>query len=223
MEKWIIKSRRFAGPLALLLGPLMMILIFGYAPNEVEQGPIQKIFYIHVPMAIFTYLSFGLTALASGLFLWTGNHSHDRVARASAEVGVLFCTLVLLTGPIWAKPVWGAWWTWEARLTFTLILWFVYVAYLLLRNLTEGQEAGAKFGAVLGVLGVGMVPFIRIAVDRFRGQHPGNPFKAGLPFEMAFTFYVGLAFFFVLFVYVVATRTEVEYLKDDVRRLRLDE
>ena len=222
MENALIKGGRLAGYAALVLGPIMLGLIFLYAPLEVEQGIIQKIFYIHVPMAILAYLSFGLTALCGALYLWTSKRTYDRVAYASAEVGVVFCSLVLTTGPIWARPVWGTWWTWEARLTFTLVMWFVYIAYLLLRHLTEGEEVGARFGAVLGIFGVAVIPFIRIAVERFRGNHPGNPFKAGLPFEMAFTFYFGLAFFFVLWIYVLGLRTRLERRRDEVRRLILE-
>lgn len=221
MERWIERIGRLAGYATAVLGPLCLGLIFFYAPLEATMGLVQKIFYIHVPMAILCYLGFAVTAVGGGLYLWTGQRSYDRVALAGAEVGVLFCTLVLITGPLWAKPVWGVAWTWEARLTWTLILWFIYVAYLLLRRFTDGEETGARFAAVLGILGVGMIPFIRIAVERFRGNHPGNPFKAGLPPEMAHTFYTCLALFLCLLLYTLGRRVTVERRRDEVRALRM--
>lgn len=222
MERWFIRAGRISGLILAILAPVCLGLIFFYAPNEAEQGLVYKIFYIHVPMAILTYLCFGTTALAGALYLWSGKRTYDRVALSSAEVGVLFCSLVLVSGPIWAKPMWGTWWTWEARLTFTLVLWFVYVAYLLLRSFTEGQESAARFSAVLGILGVSLIPFIRVAVERFRGNHPGNPFKAGLPFEMEVTFYTCLAAFFLVFLWTVGRRTALELLKDEVRAMQLE-
>lgn len=223
MERWILKLGRPAGFISLVLGVAAMGCIFFYAPLEEIQGLIQKIFYIHVNFAILAYLSFGLTALGGGLFLWTADEQYDRIARCSAEVGVLFCSLVLITGPIWARPVWGTWWTWEARLVLTLVLWFVYVAYLLLRRFTEGEGAAARFSAVLGIFGVGTIPFLRIAVERFRGQHPGNPFKAGLPVEMAVTFYLTMAFFTFLLVYLLARRLHVLRLSEEVKHLQMSE
>ena len=223
MERWILKLERPAGYAALALGLVSMGCIFFYAPLEQIQGLIQKIFYIHVNFAILSYLSFSLTAVGGALFLWSGDEQYDRIARSSAEVGVLFCSLVLITGPIWARPVWGTWWTWEARLVLTLILWFIYVAYLLLRRFTEGEGAAARFSAVLGIFGVGTIPFLRVAVERFRGQHPGNPFKAGLPFDMALTFYLTMTFFLCLLVYLLARRLKLLHLSNEVKGLQLAE
>src|SRR5690606_4062590 len=109
------------------------------APEDAVQGVIQKILYVHPPLAFAAYLGFGLTAVGGALYLWRGDDAWDRLARSAAEVGVLFCTLMLVTGPIWARGTWGRWWSWDLRLTITLLLWFVYLAYLLLRSFTEGR------------------------------------------------------------------------------------
>src|SRR4030095_12383429 len=128
------------------------------APIDSMQGPIQKILYVHVPCVLGAYLGFGLTALGGLAYLRGREERFDRLAAAAAEVGVLFCTLVLLSGPIWAKGTWGRWWTWDLRLTLTLLLYLVYVSYLLLRSFTEGSERAARFSAVLPTLGRLAVP-----------------------------------------------------------------
>ncbi len=109
------------------------------APIDSTQGVIQKILYVHVPCWFAAYAGFGVTAICGALYLWKNDERFDRVAVAGAEVGVLFCTLGLISGPIWAKGTWGHWWAWDPRLTVTLMLWFIYLAYLLLRSFTEGS------------------------------------------------------------------------------------
>ena len=146
--------------------------IFVYVPTDRVQGIVQRIFYFHVPLALVTFLAFGITAVASALYLWRGHSRWDRVAYASAELGVVYCTLVLITGPIWAKPIWGTWWTWDARLTTTLILWLIYVAYLMLRNLTTDPQQGARYAAVLGIIGALDIPVINRSVYWWRTIHP---------------------------------------------------
>ncbi|GBD26088.1 Heme exporter protein C [bacterium HR30] len=146
--------------------------IFLFVPTDRVQGVVQRIFYFHVPLAIVTFVAFGFTAVASALYLWRNDPKWDRRAYASAELGVLYCTLVLVTGPIWAKPIWGTWWTWDARLTTTLILWLIYIAYLMLRNLTTDPEQGARFAAILGVVGALDIPIINRSVYWWRTIHP---------------------------------------------------
>jgi len=109
-----------------------MVAIFIYVPTEKTEGPVQRIMYFHIPSAWVSFLAFFVVFLSSILFLWKKEREWDIYAQASAEVGVLFCTLVLITGPIWARPIWGAWWVWDARLTLTLVLWLIYIAYLML-------------------------------------------------------------------------------------------
>src|SRR5438105_4922771 len=119
------QRRRLDLVLAALAGAGMMLalsMVFLYVPSDKVQGVVQRIFYFHVPLAIMTFVAFAIVAAASALFLWRGTRFWDRLAHSAAEVGMLFCSLVLITGPIWARPVWGTWWTWDARLTTTLIL-----------------------------------------------------------------------------------------------------
>ncbi len=131
------------------------------APTEAEQGMVQRIFYFHVPCAMVTFASFGLVAIAGALYLWLGSQIWDDLGYAAVEVGMVFCTLVLITGSIWAKPIWGAWWTWDSRLTTTFILWLIYGGYLLLRAFGGDTPQVARFAAVVGIIGALDVPYYR--------------------------------------------------------------
>ena len=145
--------------------------LFFYAPVEKTMGIVQKIFYIHVPSAFLAFFSFFITFVTSILYLWKRDRKWDVIALCSVEVGVVFCTIVLITGPIWARPIWNVWWTWDPRLTTTLILWFVYAAYLMLRRaLSENQRGG--FSAVFGIIGFVNVPITFFAVRLWRTIHP---------------------------------------------------
>jgi heme exporter protein C len=147
-------------------------LVFMVVPTEREMGIVQRIFYFHVSSAWAAYLGFFIVAGASARYLWTGSRAADRLAEASAEVGVLFCTLVLITGPLWARPVWGVWFTWDPRLTMTVILWGIYASYILLRSFGGEDEAVRRWAAVLGIVGVLDIPIIMISVRLLRGIHP---------------------------------------------------
>src|SRR4249919_1444277 len=130
-----------------------------FTPIEAQQGPAQKILYIHATSAfVALYLAFGLMAVASALYLWLKDEKLDRVAESSAEVGLVFTTVVLITGPLWGRPIWGAYWTWDARLTATLFLWFLIVGYLLMRDAIEDRAMRGRFSAVLGLLTALLVP-----------------------------------------------------------------
>ena len=118
-----------------------LIAVYFYVPTERTEGIVQRIMYIHIPSAWISFFAFFVVFACSILYLWKKDREWDIYAHASAEIGVLFCSLVLITGPIWAKPIWGAWWVWDARLTSTLVLWLIYVAYLMLRAQTE-EEIG---------------------------------------------------------------------------------
>lgn len=185
------------------------------APIDAVQGVIQKILYVHPPLAFAAYLGFALTALAGAAFLWRGDESWDRLARASAEVGVLFCTLVVVTGPIWAKGTWGRWWSWDLRLIVTLLLWFVYLAYLLLRSFTEGSERAARFAAVYGIAGLLVIPLNYFAIDLAgnRSIHPENLERGSLGAGMGLPFALGAAVCLIAFVHLLARRVEVETLR----------
>src|SRR5256712_8110838 len=147
-------------------------LVFMAVPTEREMGIVQRIFYFHVASAWVAFLGFFLVAGASAVYLWNGARTADRLAEAAAEVGVLFCTLVLVTGPIWARPVWGVWWTWDPRLTMTVILWLIYASYLMLRAFGSEDEAVRRYAAVLGIVGVLDIPLLMVAVRLLRGMHP---------------------------------------------------
>jgi heme exporter protein C len=147
-------------------------LVFMVVPTEREMGIVQRIFYFHVASAWAAYLCFFVVAGASARYLWSGARGADRLAEAAAEVGVLFCTLVLVTGPLWAKPVWGVWFTWDPRLTMTVILWGIYASYIMLRAFAGEDEAVRRWAAVLGLVGVLDIPIIMVSVRLLRGIHP---------------------------------------------------
>jgi len=189
-----------------------------FTPTEAIQGPAQKIFYVHAPSAWVAFLAFGLVGLTSVLYLWLREARLDRVAEASAEVGVVFTTVVLITGPLWGKPVWGTYWTWDARLTLTLFLWFIYVAYLVLRGAVDDRDMRARYSAVLGILGALLVPFIHLSVYLFRTLHPRpivmKPSAPSLPGEMLTTILLAFASFTLLYVALLRARYRYAVTRD---------
>lgn len=210
-------ARALLRPTGILLAVLAAVWLASVAraPLDSVQGVIQKILYVHPPLAFAAYLGFALTAIGGALFLWRGDESWDRLARASAEVGVLFCTLVVVTGPIWAKGTWGRWWSWDLRLTITLLLWFVYLAYLLLRSFTEGSERAARFAAVYGIAGLLVIPLNYFALDLAGGRsiHPENLERGSLGAGMGMPFALGAVVCIVAFVHLLARRVEIETLR----------
>ncbi len=196
--------------------------VFMYAPNERVQGPVQRIFYFHVNSAWSAFLAFGLTAVASVMFLWRRRPEHDRLAHASAEVGMLFCTMVLVTGPIWARPIWGTWWTWDPRLTFTVVLWTIYAVYLVLRAMGRDDPLIAQLSATLAIIGALIIPLIMVSVRLWRGMHPSvisaPRAEGGLQDpRMGTTLLVVLAAFALLFLWLLWRRYESMRLEDEVR------
>ncbi len=170
-QRSVRRSGAFAlGSLALMAAVYVRALAF--TPPEATQGQAQKIFYIHAPSAWVAFLAFGIVGICSILYLALKEPRLDRLAASAAEVGVVFTTGVLITGPIWARPIWGWWWTWDARLTSTLFLWFIYFGYLVLRGAVQEPGQRARFAAVLGILGALLVPFIHVTVYLFRTLHP---------------------------------------------------
>src|SRR5437899_6382909 len=160
------------GALTALLMVSSIYMVFVYVPTEAEQGIVQHIFYFHVPCAWVAFASFALVAIAGIFYLWLGQQVWDDLGYAAAETGMVFCTLVLVTGSIWAKPIWGAWWTWDSRLTTTLILWLLYGGYLMLRAMAGDSEQGARFGAVVGIVAAIDVPNVIVSVRLWRTIHP---------------------------------------------------
>lgn len=186
------------------------VLAIGYAPVEARQGLAQKIFYLHVPAAWSALVSFSMVGISSALYLWLKDARLDRFAASSAEVGVAFSAVMLTTGPIWAKPIWGTWWTWDARLTLTLFLFFLFIGYLALRAALVDPAERARFSAVVGILGMLLVPFIHLSVYLFRTLHPQpvvlKPSAPSLPPEMLETLLTSVAVFTVLYVGLVTAR-----------------
>ncbi len=200
--------------------------VFVYVPTEKVQGIVQRIFYFHVSSAMTMFLAFFIVCVASIVYLWKAAAWWDHVAASAAEIGVLFCTLVLLTGPIWARPIWGAWWSWDPTLTLTLVLWLIYVAYLMLRAEAHDPKR-ARFAAVLGIIGFVDVPIIRWSVEKWRTLHP-KPVViqegggTGLPSSMMLTFLVCLVAFGLLFFLLVRERVVLAQCREDLDVLRHD-
>jgi heme exporter protein C len=199
-----------SGLVLVALAVLWAVLVIT-APIDSEQGAVQKILYVHVPCAFGAYLGFAITALSGVLFLWKDQDRFDRVAAAGAEVGVLYCTLTLLTGPIWARATWGHWWAWDPRLTVTLMLWFIYLAYLLLRSFTEGSARTARFAAVYGIAGLFAVPLNYFAIDLFGGaaMHPENLERGSLGAGMGWPFAAGLMTGVAALVHLLLLRVDL--------------
>jgi heme exporter protein C len=186
------------------------VLALQFTPIEARQGLAQKIFYLHVPTAWCALLAFSLVGIASALYLWLKDPRLDRFAAASAEVGVVFSAVMLTTGPIWAKPIWGTWWTWDARLTLTLFVFFLFIGYLALRAAVHDPSERARFSAVVGILGMLLVPFIHLSVYLFRTLHPQpivlKPSAPSLPTEMLTTLLISTLVFTLLYLGFVTAR-----------------
>ncbi len=170
MSKSIIKAVLFVLSAGMML--LVLYLIFFWVPTERNLGISQRIFYYHVPMAWVGFLAFFFVLIGSVGYLWKRSEIWDQLAHSAAEIGVLFTTLMLTTGVLWAKPVWGVWWTWDPRLTTSLILWLIYVAYLMLRAYAPAGEQRARFASVLGIVGFIDVPIVYLSIVWWRTVHP---------------------------------------------------
>ena len=203
--------------LLLILG--ITLMLFGLtwalvlAPTELIQGPPQRIMYLHVPAVLTAYAALGIVFISSVLFLWRREARWDRLALAAAELGVLFVTMTLVTGSLWGRPVWGTWWTWDARLTTTLILWFIYVGYLIVRAWAPG-ERGARAAAVIGIVGVLDIPLIHWSAILLRTLHPQptvfRPEGPALPASMLIPLVINLVAFLTLFLALLTLRVRQE-------------
>jgi heme exporter protein C len=189
----------------------LIVRVVWFTPVEAMQGPAQKILYLKIPSAtVVLYLGVPLLAISSGVYLWLKDERADLLAESAAEVSLVFMTVVLITGSIWGKPVWGTWWTWDARLTLTLFLWFVMVGYLVMRDAVEDRAQRARFSAVLGLLALLLVPFIHLSVYLFRTLHPQpvflKPSAPSMPPEMLSTLLLGFGVIGLLFVALLRAR-----------------
>jgi heme exporter protein C len=194
-----------------------LFMVFVYVPTDAEQGNIQRIFYFHVPVAWIAFLAFFVTFVAGIAYLVKRNPFWDMVASASAEVGLVFTTLILITGSIWARPMWGVWWTWDARLTSSLVLWLIYLSYFIVRSYITDEERKARFAAVVGIIGFVDVPIVALAIQFSRTQHPSALiFEGGLAGSMLATLLVSIAAFTALYLLFLAVRV---HLKEDESEL----
>jgi heme exporter protein C len=214
-EDRLIRSTRYLAPLAALAFAGMLLAVY-IAPQEAIQGLMQKILYPHAASGTACYLGFILCGLGSLAYLITGRESWDRFAHSGAEVGVLFCTLVLLTGPLWARPIWGVWWDWgDLRLSLSAFLWFIYVAYLFLRAFAVGDFM-RRSTAVVGIAGTLTIPFVRYAVQlagEGRSIHPPSPEMSR---EIGLTYGVSILLMLVVFAYLFCLRLSVARAEADV-------
>ena len=214
--------------LAAITGIMMLVdlyLIFMVAPTDSVLGHVQRVFYFHVPIAIMSFLAFFVVFIGSLMYLIKRTPKWDAVAHASAEVGVVFVTLALLTGIIWARPVWNTWWTWEPRLTTTMILWLIYVAYLMVRSYAPSQSKGAIYAAVVGIIGFIDVPIVYYSVVWWRSIHPSpvvGPFAQSdaLDGTMALILLYSLITFIFFFAYMIVERMELRKTEEALGRIR---
>lgn len=214
------------GVLSLIGVVVSLYLALLWTPPEREMGDVQRIMYVHVASAWVAELAFILVGLASVVYLWRREPDWDILASACAEVGFVFCCCVLITGPLWGKPVWGTWWTWDPRLTFTTILWLIYVAYLMLRTYASDVPQVKRFVAVLGILGTIDIPFIHFSTMWWRGMHPASltitsqGFGSGLARPMLIALLVSGVSFTLFFFYLVGRRMALEKAREEVNRLQ---
>ena len=204
---------------SLMLATIGLIII--YVPTEETMKEAQKIFYFHVPVAWISLIAFFVVFVGSILYLWKRDEKWDILARSSGEIGFVFITLVLITGPIWAKPAWGTWWTWDVRLTSALVLWFIYLAYLMVRSLAAEESQGARFAAAVGIVGFVDVPVVYLAIRLWRTHHPGPViFEGGLEGSMLLTLMVSVAAFTVLYVCLLIQTISIRQVEADIEELQ---
>jgi heme exporter protein C len=221
-----------SAPRGLLGLALLTALLFGYAlyaifvvaPTELQMGVVQKIFYFHVPSAYSMYVGFALCVVGSLMYIAKRSEAWEAVAVAGAEVGAIFWAIVLITGPLWARKAWGTYWTWDPRLTTTLLIGMIYIAYLLLRNLGATGEAERRFAAGLGLLGGALMPIIHYSVQLWRGQHPTviTQKGGGLAPDMRTALLVSFAAFTALVALLVWVRARAERDRQRLITLELD-
>jgi heme exporter protein C len=204
------------GMVALLAVLVGLYLAFFYAPADALQGDVQRIMYIHVPTAWVAFFAFFVVFVASVVYLWKRWPEADRLAYASAEIGVLFTALTLVDGSIWGKPTWGTWWTWDARLTTTAILFVIYVGYLMLRSFIDESERRARLSALVGIVGFIDVPIIYMSVLWFRTLHQPPSIQRGgasMPDAMLFTLLFNFGAYTLVYLFFLVKRVRIESLQ----------
>lgn len=219
-----MKSFKFFPVLVGLTGIMILVslyLAFFYAPVELEMGVVQKIFYFHVPSAVATYAGFFCAFLFSVVYLLRPGDKVDALARSGAEIGVVFCAMVLTSGPLWARPIWGVYFVFDPQLTATLLLFLIYSAYLLLRFVAKDSPRMKKIAAVLAIFGFIDVPIIHLAVRKWGGTHPlvEREGGGGLHPDMRVAFYVAMGTFLLLYATIYWLRVHVANRQDELDEL----
>lgn len=202
---------------------LSLYAVFIYAPIEKTMGIVQKIFYFHLSLAFLSFFAFFIVFIGSIIYLYNRDNRWDILAHSSAEVGVVFCSLVLITGPIWARPIWNVWWTWDPRLITTLILWFMYVAYLMVRKLLRDGSQRSNIASVFGIISFINVPITFFAIRMWRTIHPVVIDRGGIHISdpMLKTLLISLAAFCLLFFLLLRTRVRLENTLQEYQELYL--
>jgi heme exporter protein C len=222
MNKKFPISLHFVLTLAGLFVALYMIFL--YAPEEMTMGEVQRIFYLHVSCAWPALMGFVIIFIASIIYLMKRSQPADELAHATAEVGFIFCSCVLVTGPLWAKPAWGIWWTWSPRLTFTFLLWLLYVAYMMLRSYLVNPGRAANLCAVVGIIGFADVVIDYMAIRWWRTQHPQPVImggaNSGLDPRMFATLMVSLGAFSLLYFLLVRVRLRLATTRRELSEIR---
>jgi len=220
-----VTDLRRAGTALAVLGLLGLVVVYGlsffWVSTEASQGVAQRIFYVHVPAAWTAFLGFAIAALASGMYLWLRDERFDRTALCAAEGGMVFATIMITTGPLWGRIAWGTYWTREPRLTLTLLMWFIFLGYFLVRRSSESPERGKRYAAVTAIVGAMLIPFIHVSVLWFRSLHPqpvvmrtdGGP---ALPGDMLALLLTSLAVFTMIFTGLFMLRYALEGLRQQV-------
>ena len=207
----------------LIFGALLMAftlyLVYFWAPTEQNLGVSQRIFYFHVPLGWIGMVSIVVVAVASILHLATGRQRWDDLAYSTAELGVIYATLIMVTGAIWAKPVWGVWWTWDPKLTTTLVLWFVYVGYLMVRAYGPAGGQGKRIASVIALIGAIDAPIIYKATDWWRSAHPDNNIPSDLDGRMLLTLLASVVTFTVIYLYLLMERYSLRKSESDLDEL----
>jgi heme exporter protein C len=209
-----------------IIAPLTLfacgLWVFVLTPIEAEQGFVQKIMYIHVPSVIVTYLAFFVTFSFGIAYLWKRLLVFDRIAKVSAEIGLIFCAMVLFSGAIWGRPTWGTYWVWDARLTTTLLLFLIFLGYFLLRLSVQDREKEARFASVLGIIGFLDIPIVHKSVEWWRTLHqPSTLFKVqegaakpAMPTELLYPLLASMFAMLIFYGYLLLLRWQMEENQD---------
>lgn len=215
------KLRKWLPGLAFILVVASIFMVFVYVSTEREMGIIQRLFYLMVPFAWLSIFSFFIIFIASILYLSKRDSKWDILAHSAGELGFVATTLTLIVGILWMKPVWGTWWTWEPRLTATLILWFIYLSYLMVRSFATDESRGARFAAVVGIIGFVDVPIVGMATTLWRVIHPPLIiFQGGLAPEMLYTVLVSIIAYTVLYAVLLNLRISILKQQSELKRLK---